>query len=166
MYSRILVPLDGSDTAKLALAHAARLAGLSGATVVLLNVTEEMKHISGFERPATYLHEIRPRFLAAGQALLDAAAAELRQQGVQVTTLLQENAGRRVSEVIAQQAAASHCDLVVLGTHGRRGVDRMLLGSDAEQVARIAPVPVMLVRSTQAQAAASAQAVDAPDGID
>nr|MBP6667264.1 universal stress protein [Ottowia sp.] len=40
----------------------------------------------------------------------------------------------------------SACDLVILGTHGRRGVDRLLLGSDAEQIARIAPVPVMLVR--------------------
>ena len=50
------------------------------------------------------------------------------------------------SEQIAKQAEASACDLVILGTHGRRGVDRLLLGSDAEQIARIAPVPVMLVR--------------------
>ena len=49
-------------------------------------------------------------------------------------------------KLIAKQAEASACDLVILGTHGRRGVDRLLLGSDAEQIARIAPVPVMLVR--------------------
>lgn len=51
MYSRILVPLDGSPTADLALHHAAVLARLNGATIVLLHVIEEMKHSNGFERP-------------------------------------------------------------------------------------------------------------------
>lgn len=149
MYSRILVPLDGSATARLALDHAARLAGMSGATVVLLHVVEEMKHGLGFERPVIYIQEVRPQMLAAGQALLDEAATELRRNGTQVETIRLESKGERVSELIAQQAEASGCDLVVLGTHGRRGVDRLLLGSDAEQVARIAPVPVMLVRGQQ-----------------
>ena len=113
---------------------------------MLLNIIEEMRHSNGFERPMVYIQEVRPRFLAAGQALLDEAAAELRQRGVPVETVLLESKGDRVSELIAKQAEASQCDLVVLGTHGRRGVDRLLLGSDAEQLARIAPVPVMLVR--------------------
>lgn len=150
MYSRVLVPLDGSPTAHLALDHAARLAKMSGATIVLLHVIEELKHINGFERPHIYVQEIRPRFLAAGQALLDEAASELRQSGVPAETVLLESQGERVFVLIAQQAASSACDLVVLGTHGRRGIDRMLLGSDAEQVARIAPVPVMLVREKSA----------------
>ena len=151
MYSRLLVPLDDSATARLALAHAAALAGMSGGTIVLLNVIEEMKHSNGFERPMVYIQEVRPHFLAAGQTLLDNAAAELRNKGVQVETLLVESQGERVSELIARQAKSSGCDLVVLGTHGRRGINRMLLGSDAEQVARIAPVPVMLVRETSAE---------------
>ncbi|WP_343204389.1 universal stress protein [Rhodanobacter sp. PCA2] len=96
-----------------------------------------------------YIQEVRPQILAAGQALLDEAATELRRNGTQVETIRLESKGERVSELIAQQAEASGCDLVVLGTHGRRGVDRLLLGSDAEQVARIAPVPVMLVRGQQ-----------------
>lgn len=150
MYSRLLVPLDGSATAHLALDHAAALARMSGATIVLLNVIEELKHSNGFERPMVYIQEIRPRFLEAGQALLDKAATELRNRGVPVETILLESQGERVSELIARQAKASGCDLVVLGTHGRRGIDRMLLGSDAEQVARTAPVPVMLVRETSA----------------
>lgn len=146
MYSRLLVPLDGSATAYLALDHAAALAAMSGATIVLFNVIEEMKHSNGFERPMVYIQEVRPRFLAAGQALLDEAAADLRKKGLPVETVLLESQGERVSELIAQQARSSGCDLVVLGTHGRRGLHRMMLGSDAEQVARIAPVPVMLVR--------------------
>ncbi|WP_348775215.1 acetate/propionate family kinase [Pseudomonas sp. PS01302] len=146
MYKRLLVPLDGSPTAHLALDHAAALARLSGATVVLLHVIEELKHSNGFERPKVYLDEVRPGFLAAGQALLDQAAGRLRQDGIAVETLLNEAKGERVSELIAKQAETARCDVVVLGTHGRRGMDRLLLGSDAEQVARIAPVPVMLVR--------------------
>ena len=84
--------------------------------------------------------------VTASQALLDEAANGLRQDGLAVETVLLESGAERVSEQIAKQAEASACDLVILGTHGRRGVDRLLLGSDAEQIARIAPVPVMLVR--------------------
>lgn len=158
MYSRLLVPLDGSATARLALDHAAHLASISGATIVLLNIIEEMKHSNGFERPMVYIQEVRPQFLTAGQALLDKAAAELRDKGVQVETVLLESKGDRVSELIAQQAQVTASDLVVLGTHGRRGVNRILLGSDAEQVARIAPVPVMLVRQKLSGPASSSAA--------
>lgn len=92
---------------------------------------------------------MRPGFLAAGQKLLDEAALRLRQGGLVVETVLLESNGERVSVLIAQQALTTQCELVVLGTHGRRGVDRLLMGSDAEQLARIAPVPVMLVRQPQ-----------------
>lgn len=146
MYSRLLVPLDGSVTSRLALDHAAALARMNGATLILLHIIEEMKHSNGFERPRIYLQEVRPGFLAAGQKLLDESADPLRQEGLTVETILQESKGERVSVLIAQQAETAHCELIVLGTHGRRGVNRLLLGSDAEQLARIAPVPVMLVR--------------------
>ncbi|HDS1679040.1 TPA: universal stress protein [Pseudomonas putida] len=146
MYSRLLVPLDGSPTSYLALEHAVVLARLSGATIVLLHVIEESKHSNGFERPKVYIEEVRPGFLTAGQALLDQAASRLRQDGIAAETVLLESKGKPVSELIAKQADASCSDMLVLGTHGRRGIDRLLLGSDAEQVARIAPVPVMLVR--------------------
>ncbi|MDC8640481.1 universal stress protein [Xanthomonas hortorum] len=158
MYSRLLVPLDGSATARLALDHAAALARLHGANVVLVHVIEEMKHITGFEPPLVYIHDVRPRMLAASQALLDEAAGRLRQEGIEVETVLLESKTERVSDLIVQQAKASGCDLVVLGTHGRRGVNRLLLGSDAEQVARIAPVPVMLVRQPAPVAADDAAA--------
>lgn len=150
MYTRLLVPIDRSATAHHALDHAAALARLSGATIVLLHVIEELKHVSGFEPPKVYIEEVRPGFLAAGQALLDQAAQRLRQDGIAVETLLIESDGERASTRIVEQAEAARCDLVVLGTHGRRGVDRVLLGSDAEQVARLATVPVMLVRKSHA----------------
>ncbi|WP_428851444.1 universal stress protein [Imbroritus primus] len=147
MYSRLLVPIDGSPTAHLALEHASTLARLSGATVVLLHVIEATEYSHGFESATVYFNEVRPGFLAMGQALLDKAASQLQQDGVAVETVLVESKGSRVSELVAAQVETSRCDLVILGTHGRRGVNRFLLGSDAEQVARIASVPVMLVRA-------------------
>ena len=149
MYAKLLVPIDGSETAQLALDHAAALARLSGARIVLLHVVDALAHSRGFEPPQAYVDEVRPRFLAAGRDVLDRAAARLREAGVESETVLVEAQNQRVSELIARQALQSQCDLVVIGTHGRRGIDRWLLGSDAEQVARIAPVPVMLVRQSQ-----------------
>lgn len=150
MYKTLLVPLDGSATAQLALDEALVLARLSGATVQLLHIVDAMEHITGFEPPSVHIGDIRPRFLQAGQQILEQAAALLQAQGVAVHTTLLESRGERVSELIAAQATRLGADLIVLGTHGRRGVDRLLIGSDAEQLARIAPVPVLLVRERRA----------------
>lgn len=150
MYKNILVPLDGSPTAELALKEAATLAQLSGATLQLLHIVDAMEHITGFERPSVHINDIRPRFMAAGQAVLDQAQAQLRAQDVQAASTLLESPGARVSEQIAEQARKLSADLIVMGTHGRRGVDRLLIGSDAEQTARIASVPVLLVRAREA----------------
>lgn len=152
MYQRLLVALDSTATSRLALEHAAALGRLSGATVVLLHVLESFRHVSGFESPKVYAEEVLPRMRAAGRELLDEAAAPLREQGIEVETVLLEGSDERVAELIARRAEEAGVDMVILGTHGRRGVNRLLLGSDAEHVARIAPVPVMLVRSTDGSA--------------
>ena len=153
MYQRLLVALDSTATSRLALEHAAALGRLSGATVVLLHVLESFRHVSGFESPKVYAEEVLPRMRAAGRELLDEAAAPLREQGIEVETVLLEGSDERVAELIARRAEEAGVDMVILGTHGRRGVNRLLLGSDAEHVARIAPVPVMLVRSVDRSAA-------------
>ena len=81
------------------------------------------------------------------QELLDDGKGRAAANGsVNVETVLVEHAAARVSERIVDQAKSWGADLIVMGTHGRRGVGRVLLGSDAEQTARIAPVPVLLVR--------------------
>ena len=71
-------------------------------------------------------------------------------QGVAVDAVLLESFAARVSDLVVEQALGWKADLIVIGTHGRRGVRRMLLGSDAEQILRQAPVPVLLVRAAQA----------------
>ena len=87
-----------------------------------------------------------PRRRSAGEALLQQARQRVEQQGVPVDTVLIENMDARVAQLVVEHAQAWGADLIVLGTHGRRGLARVFMGSDAEQIARTAPVPVLLVR--------------------
>ena len=146
MYDRILVPIDGSPTSERALAEAAGLARLCSATLRLLHVMDPLMHITGYERPEVFVREIEPALRKAAQDLLAKARDGVADDRVRVETALVDSVGQRVSDIILDQAAAWPADLIVIGTHGRRGVDRVLMGSDAEQVARRSPVPVLLVR--------------------
>ena len=82
-----------------------------------------------------------------GRTLLERAQARVRERGIAVETVLQETRGHSVAELIIQQAKKWRADIIVLGTHGRRGLARVIMGSDAEMVVRASPVPVLLVRS-------------------
>lgn len=98
-----------------------------------------------------------------GERILAGARASVEAEGVAVDTQLFDSMDGRLSDRVAQQVAEWQADLIVLGTHGRRGVGRMLLGSDAEQVIRTADVPVLLVRSSgDAEAPPGAAGVPVP----
>lgn len=146
MYSRILVPTDGSATSERALSEAVRLARICSARLRVIHVVDPLTHITGFENPHVYTSEIFPAMLEAGDELLARSRAAIEAESVEVETELIQSSGERVSRIIVEQAQAWGAELIVLGTHGRRGVDRVLMGSDAEQVARTSPVPVLLVR--------------------
>lgn len=146
MYTHILVPIDGSATSNRALIEAAELARVCSAHVRLLHVVDTLAYTHGFEPPEVYISQTRPLALQAGEQLLARARAELEAYGLGLETELRESIGVRVSDVIIDCAASWGADLIVLGTHGRRGIDRILMGSDAEQVVRTSPVPVLLVR--------------------
>lgn len=146
MYTKILVPIDGSPTSLCAVTEAAGLASLCGAKIHLLHVVDMMAHTYGSEPAEVYLKQTRPHVMDAGESLLARTRAELEADGIKVETDLRESLGERVSHIIVERATACGADLIVLGTHGLRGINRVLMGSDAEQVARTAPVPVMLVR--------------------
>jgi len=147
MYQRILVPVDGSRIAMAALDEAIRLARLTGARLILLHVLDVVTHASGFETAAIYCNEVIPRAQRAGEQLLDAARERALQSGVNGQCILLETVRDRVSDLVVAQAVHCSADLIVIGTHGRRGLGRLLLGSDAEQILRLAPVPVLLVRT-------------------
>jgi nucleotide-binding universal stress UspA family protein len=147
MYERILVPYDGSPTSDEALAEAVQLAKLCSSRLRLIHVVDPLLYITGFEVGAVYANEILPGLLAAGEELLRKARDPIEAQGLVVESEVIQSSGERVARIIVEQAALWKADLVVIGTHGRRGVDRVLMGSDAELVARTSPVPVLLVRA-------------------
>ena len=82
-----------------------------------------------------------------GAELLAKAQAAVRAQGLQVDTVLYENLAKTVQQRVVDEAVSWRADLIVVGTHGRRGVRRMVLGSSAEGILRTATVPVLLVRA-------------------
>jgi len=143
MYQRILVPVDGSPTSTRGVDEAISMAKLTGATVHLVHVLDQMP-FAGLE---TYTVDILGLLEEAGQAIVQKMKARVEAAGVPVTTFVSAVLPGRVCDVVLAQAKESAADLIVIGTHGRRGVGRMLLGSDAEQIVRIAPVPVLLVRA-------------------
>jgi nucleotide-binding universal stress UspA family protein len=85
----------------------------------------------------------------SGRKALGRGAARAATKGIQVERAQVQGRLRAVSDVILDEARRWHADLLVMGTHGRRGVKRLLLGSDAERVLREAPVPVLLVRAAE-----------------
>ena len=145
MYRRILVAIDGSDTSRRALLEALQLAkdGKSALRVlhVLDLVTFSTDTPSGF---AAYEDALR----VGGEQMLSNASDIAEKAGVKCETKLleMEGRGRRVAEEIAQDAEVWRAELIVIGTHGRRGLNRVFLGSVAESLVRIAPAPVLLVR--------------------
>jgi nucleotide-binding universal stress UspA family protein len=92
------------------------------------------------------LEPVRRAWREAGEEILARAAARASQARVEAESTLLESDGRRVSATVVKEAQRWGADLIVVGTHGRRGLDRLLLGSVAEGVARTAPVSVLLVR--------------------
>jgi len=145
-YRRILVAVDGSPTSTKGLREAIRLAKAERAELCILHVVNETV-------PYTPLAGAPPinliaLLLGSGRALLKKAQAQARKQGVEAKTILVESTQRDAAGTIVAQARKRRAELIVLGTHGRRGMLRLVLGSDAEQVVRTAPAPVLLVRAS------------------
>jgi nucleotide-binding universal stress UspA family protein len=150
MYQKILVPVDGSATSDLGLNEATKLAKLTGARVRLLHVVDVLSLAIAGEGMVGSAGDVLAAVRESGQGILQRAEASVQAAALGVDTVLLDNTAGRVAEIVADEAASWGADLIVLGTHGRRGVGRLILGSDAEQVLRLAPVPVLLVRDKTA----------------
>jgi nucleotide-binding universal stress UspA family protein len=151
MYQRILVPVDGSPTSNAGLAEAIKLAKLTGARVRVLHVVDEMPLLMSGEGYTAMPSDVFTMLKEAGQAVLEQARLTVDAAGIPVEATLFDSLSARLCDRVAEQAQAWGADVIVLGTHGRRGVKRLLLGSDAEQIVRMATVPVLLVRGTSAE---------------
>jgi nucleotide-binding universal stress UspA family protein len=148
MYSRILVPIDGSPASNLGLDEAIKLAKDQKAEMRLLHVLNDWVMIAP-DSSGTNPGEIAEMLRQSGDELLNAADARARAAGLIVTTELDE-VGAPVGAAVLRHAQEWGADLIVCGTHGRRGVRRLVLGSDAEYIVRHTLIPVLLRRHADA----------------
>jgi nucleotide-binding universal stress UspA family protein len=154
MYRRILVPIDGSAISLVGLEHALALAKDQEARVRILNVIDERVLTTMMVEPvAVPIDDILESMRAEGRKVLEKALARAKRAGVNAEAVQVASRGRPVSDVILSEARRARADVIVMGTHGRRGLNRLLLGSDAERVLRDSPVPVLLTRRKPRQAA-------------
>lgn len=147
MYQRILVAVDGSRTSELALHEAIDLAKVLAGQLRLVHAVDEIGanwYAGGYANPA----EIWEAMAKTGRDILEKAAATAAEAGVKTDTKLIEinTPGGGIPEVIAEQADTWPADLIVVGTHGRRGLNHALLGSVAEGIVRVSAKPVLLIR--------------------
>jgi len=147
MYKRILVPIDGSPTSELGLAEAMKLAKNPRTYLCLLHVVDERILAQNIDVGASAVDSLLESLRTGGQQILDKAQARLHKQRLKAKAVLVENIARSVADLIVEQARKWRADLIVIGTHGRRGISRLVMGSDAEVVVRTSPVPVLLVRA-------------------
>lgn len=145
VYQRIMVAVDGSDTAQRGLQEAIRLAKDQKARLAVVHVIDIVVVNGADDFPETYIDSMRDyarNTLEQARQAAQAAGVETEVQSPEIFT-----SGYHVADKIAQLAGDWKADLLVVGTHGRRGVNRLLLGSVAERVVRGAPCPLLLIRS-------------------
>lgn len=144
MYTRILVPTDGSDISLKAVQTACSLARLCGAELRTLSVKTPFPYSAISEMqpvPPQEFYDAQERVATAwvNQSLEAAKTANVPCKGFTVEAL-------HPWEAIIEQAKAENCDLIVMASHGRRGLSALLLGSETQRVLTHSPIPVLVVR--------------------
>jgi len=147
-YRKILVAVDGSPASGKGLREAIRLARAERAKLFILHVVDEFQAFAAMDGlvgapGADLLSALRE----GGKRILAKAMGTALKQKIKPKGILREMLSGPAAYPIVREARKLRADLIVLGTHGRRGVRRLVLGSDAEQVVRTASVPVLLVRT-------------------
>jgi len=143
-YKRILVPVDGSRVSTRGIIEATKLAKNGGARIRLLHVVDETVWTNAMDGGAGTV-DLIDSLREGGKKIIRNALMAAKRHHAAVDTILKEEFGTRVADVILNEAKKWRADLIVMGTHGRRGLERMLLGSDADQVIRRSPIPVLLI---------------------
>jgi nucleotide-binding universal stress UspA family protein len=144
MYQTILGPVDGSETAQKAFREAIRLARSLSSRIRVMHVINSTPWIT--QGAPGVIEELLSQMRSTGESIIHEAKTAARQADVEVDDRLIEAIGDRAGEVIVTEASHWPAELIVCGTHGRRGLRRLLVGGDAEYIVRHSPVPVLLVR--------------------
>lgn len=147
MYKRILVATDGSQLAQHAVDHAIELCALTGAELVATQITPRYPK-SYFEGSLPLSREevgrIEKQWSEAAQTVLDAVKAAAKARGVKVKTV--QARSDMIADAIVAAATKHGVDLIVMASHGRKGIKRLLLGSETQHVLAQATVPVLVLR--------------------
>lgn len=146
MYQNILVPVDGSDTAERGLREAIQLARGLSSRIRVIHVVNSTPWIA--QGAPGVIEELVSQLRSTGESIVHEAKTAVRSAGLEVDDRLIEAMGERAGEFIVAEANDWPANLIVCGTHGRRGLKRLLMGSDAEYIVRHSPVPVLLVRGS------------------
>ncbi len=147
MYKRILVATDGSTLSKKAVESAIELAALAGAELVALKVVPRYPQSyfeGGLALQAAEVSRVEEQWAKDGQAIVDAVQKSALEKGVQTKAIIAKS--DLVSDAVIAAAKKHKCDLIVMASHGRRGIKRLLLGSETQQVLTHSHVPVLVLR--------------------
>lgn len=145
IYQCILAPIDGSETAECGMREAIRIAKDQQAQLRFLFIVDAPRMVTYYGATAL-LEDMLTGAREHGAEVLEQAVQAAREHGVQAESVIVESTAERVSHHILEHVRQWAADLVVIGTHGRRGISHLVMGSDAEEVVRLSPVPVLLVR--------------------
>jgi len=147
MYEKILVATDGSPLSKKAVTSAVALAALTGASLVALKVVQRYPQSyfeGGLALQAAEVGRIEKQWAEEGQAVVDEVKKMAELQGVKTRALTIKS--DIVSDAVIAAAKKHKCDLIVMASHGRKGVKRLLLGSETQQVLTHSHIPVLVLR--------------------
>jgi nucleotide-binding universal stress UspA family protein len=147
MYKKILVATDGSSLSKKAVQNAIGLASVCGASLVALKVVPRypMSYFEGgVAIQAAEMSRIEKQWADEGQALVDQVKLQAEAKGVKTRAMTAKS--DVVSDAIISAAKKQKCDLIVMASHGRKGVKRLLLGSETNQVLTHSHIPVLVLR--------------------
>ncbi|HCY15124.1 MAG: universal stress protein UspA [Curvibacter sp. GWA2_64_110] len=147
MYQRILVATDGSTLSKKAVSSAIAMAQLTGGELVALKVIPRYPQSyfeGGLALPASDIARVEKQWAEHGQVIVDAVSKAALAKGVKVKAVTAKS--DLVSEAIIAAAKKHKCDLIVMASHGRKGIKRLLLGSETQHVLTHSHVPVLVLR--------------------
>lgn len=147
MYKRILLATDGSKLSQKAVDHALNLADLTGAEVVALKIVPRYPQTyfeGGVALAATEIARIEKQWLTEAMETVNAVKAAGQKREVKVKPMTAK--GDLVAEAVIATAKRQKCDLIVMASHGRRGIKRLLLGSETQQVLTHSHIPVLVLR--------------------
>ena len=146
MYRNILVPVDGSEAVGRAVREAIQLAHCLSSRIRLIHVVNGIPWLA--QAGPALVEELITELRSAGESIILEAKTAVRSAGIEVDDRLIEAKSERPGEIIVTEANDWPAELIVCGTHGRRGLKCLLMGGDAEYIVRHSPVPVLLVHGS------------------